>query len=512
MTALRPGTVVSISAAPASRGSLSPTGTAFVPYLYDKGKANVPIEANSMTQFIDKLGGRSTVSAPAYDAAEAYFAKGGRRFIGVRVPGPTPVAGVAKALDQSGAVDPGDVALIFTTKEKTEWDNGLNVVIVQDTPGAGTPYTVTITHDVDGTLEAWGSFADRAAAVTFAASGSRYFGVTLGASAENPKSGSYNVTGAVSDYANATDTEWQTAINSITKDYGPGQVYAPGKTTGAMHLILARHALAKNRHALLDVADKSTKDQIKAAVLALYTADDAAATRARFITNWVDIPGVATLPGTTRRIAGSAAASAVIAGNDGKGLSPNKAAAGVTNGVIDFALGVSYLNDTPWTPEETDELTRAGVNTIKVIDGEVVIWGNRTAVNPSGQYASTWTDASNSRLAMAIVDRADKIALPYVFEELDGAGIAAGRFGGELRLMLQEYVNLGSLFVEPANELKGTPQGGPETAFVVDVVTPNSPAGFADGLLKAIVGLRMSAHAELVYVTITKRRITEAVA
>lgn len=484
----RPGTSISITSATPPRQAPTDTSTFFCAGITEKGSHTAAVKVTSMAQFESLFGERVSQGA-VWDAMDTFFREGGSQAYIGRVVGPTPVYASAKIFDQSGSVDPGDVALVATATSVGTWANELNVVVDYDS-GA---FTLTVTHETDGTLETSPSLADRDEAIAWAAD-SDYISLALGASNEDPRDGTYSLASGTDDYASATDATWEAALNLFTADLGPGQVAAPGRTTTQGHTDIMEHAENFNRIALLDGADTATVATHTAEAATLRALGTEART-AMYLAPWLEVPGV--LPGTTRTVAPSGTVAGIMARNDQAGKGQNEPSANEL-GQSRFASDVSQVN---WTDDERNTLNDAGVNVIRNMFEGVRLYGYRTLVDPLGADAD-YLNAANMRLLMAIKAQADLIAERYVLRQIDGRGILIAQFGGDLRGMLLPYYSAGSLYGST-----------PDEAFVVDVgPAVNTEETIADGELHAVVGVRMAPFAELVVIDIVKVPVSEAIA
>ena len=294
----------------------------------------------------------------------------------------------------------------------------------------------------------------------------------------------------VSRTADALDASVAPALALFTKDLGPGQVSAPGRTAAAQHLEVARHAEASNRIALLDGPDTAVVATLTAAasIAGITTNQERyAALFAPWVT--VNVGG-----GVTRTIAPSAIVAGLMAYNDSRGVSPNAPSAG--------ALGESSvaINVTRSFPDvDRTTLNVNGVNLLRSMYDGVRVYGYRTLADPTTD--PSWINLGNARLMMAIQAQGDAIAERFVFAQLDGQRQKINEFGGTLTGMLLPYWARGSLYGLT-----------PEEAFAVDVgPNVNTEATIADGQLRANIALRMSPFAEEVVLELVKTRTTEAI-
>lgn len=296
------------------------------------------------------------------------------------------------------------------------------------------------------------------------------------------------------DHANADDTDWADALDLFTKDLGPGQVLAPGKTTAAVHGALADHAEENNRIALLDLADDADRADLETAATSAASgvSDPKNTRRAVPLAPWYEVPGVG--GGTHRTVPPSAVVAGIVARNDAETGNPNLAAAG-PQGLSRFALDVTQT----YTDADREDLNDAGVNVGRNVRGQVQNYGWRTLADPDTDVQ--WVQASKARTHMAIIAEGEAIAERYVFSQIDGKGHKAAEFAGDLTGVLLGYYSLGALFGDT-----------PEEAFTVDVGSDvNTPESIADGELRAVVAVRTSPFAELVTLEIVAVPVDESI-
>lgn len=479
----RPGIEITSRESTPPRSAPTDTGVWHVVGLTDRGVAE-PTRITSLAEFVEHLGDRTTYSV-LYDAAEAFFREGGNEFYFSRVVGPSAAAATV-ILDDASAAD----TLRVSANSAGAWGNALNVQIIAGATG-GT-FIVIVTHDTLGELERSPELADKTAALTWAEVSEYVALAEAGSSVLDPAVvASTSLAGGGDDRNNITDANWQTALDALTRDLGPGQVSAPGRTTTAGHQQLLAHAASHNRVALLDLPDSASKSTLSAAAVALRSSVNARYGAA--FGPWAVIPGLAL--GTTRVVPYSAVQAGLIARFQAIGGSPNEPAAGVY-GVAQYAVGLSQPG---WPDADRQDLNESGVNLARVLYGSVRTYGYRSLVDPV--TARPWLMFSNGRLAMAIAAEADVIAERYVFAMIDGRRQKIAEFGGVLTGMLAGYYQQGALFGDI-----------PEDAFDVNVgADVNTVARLAAGELRAVLTLRMSPFAELVTLEIVKIATTEVI-
>lgn len=485
---MRPGTLITARDTPAPRASApTDTGGWFVTGLAEQGPIT-PQRVTSLQRFKRVYGNRVSYSV-LYDSLDAFFTEGGSVAYVARVQGPAPVRATGSLYDQLGSAV-GDVALSVAAKYAGDYYNNLRVQVT----GTG-PYTITVSHVTDGTLETSPSLADRAAAVTWSALSS-WVDIALGVSNELPRAqGPTALTGGTDDRASVTETQWTAALTQFAATLGPGQVSAPGRSTTAAYSALLAHAEAYNRVALLDSADVTSAD--RSSLIASAAALQALGAGVRYgglHAPWVNIAGL--VASTTRAVPASAVKAGLIARNDAVN-DPGQAADGV-NGRSAAAISVRAA----FTDDDYEALNAGAVNLFRAFPqygGEVRAYGDRSLADKD-TYPLYW-QLPWARLFMAVRAQGQDIAEHYVFSQVDGRGHTLAAYAGELTGMLLELYNADAFYGD-----------SPAEAFNVNVGSAvNTIGDIADGNIRAVISVRMSPFSELVRLEITRRSITESV-
>lgn len=470
----RPGTQVILQTAPPPRSAPTDTGVWFVVGLCDMGPVDTPIEIRSLDEFVTKCGSRVSYGL-LYDALDVFFREGGTHAYVGRVVGPAAVK-ASKALNDSGAAVSLNVSAIGPGTAYNAYKVGVQVGT------SGGTYQLFVTDASNVVLETSPDLTTQDDAVQWARAYSNYIRVTLGASANQPAvAAAAALVGGTDDRISITDAQWATALALFTRDLGPGQVSAPGQTVSARHLQLLSHAQNYTRVAILDAPDTITT----ATLTALATTDKASGTGqyGAIFGPWLVVPGVAV--GTFRTVPPSPLVAGAIARNDAV-YGPNSPAAG-DKGRSRFAVQLSQAG---WDDTTRNTLNTAGVNVIRNIYGDVMIYGWRSLADPLNNKG--WLDLSNVRVLMAIEADANVIGQQFVFALLDGQGHTLSAYGGALTAMLQGYWEGDQLYGATAGE-----------AFSVDVGPQvNTPTTVANNELRAMLAVRPSPMAELVTIIV----------
>jgi hypothetical protein len=427
----------------------------------------------------------------AYDSAETFFKEGGSVLYVGRVVGPGAVTASVMIPDNVAAN-----TLQAQAKGPGDYGNDLNVVIRTNAQDANIPvgsFRVRVQTDAAVVLEESYDLLDDQAAIVWGNNVSKYIKFVDQASTLDPVAGTYSLASGTLDSAGITDTQWLAALDRFTSDLGPGQVFAPGRTTSAGHIQIANHALANNRIAVLDGADTAVAATLIAMPAAVI---DSGARRSRFsgiFAPWLNITGLT--GGTFRVVPPSPAVAGLMARNDAAGRSPNDPSAG-ERGIFNSVLSLtqSYID------ADREALNTAGVNIIRDIFGTRKVYGYRTTADPVND--ARWVGLGNSRLHRAVAALAYAVGERFIFRQIDGQGRLFNEFGGSLiGEVCMPFFLAGSLYGE-----------SPQEAFSVNVgPTVNTTATIEANEIHAVITLRMSPFGEEVTIEIVKLLVSETI-
>ena len=484
----RPGVEVSSRAARSARGDDTQTGPWFVTGSAERGPVGTATRITSLQEYVDTYGDRVSYGQ-LYDSLDLAFAEGLAVAYVSRVGG----SGQAKASrnlpDRAGSpintlrID----ALYFGT-----YGTRISVAVENGTPA--NTYTLIVLFD-GVEVERFKDLANPAAAVAATAT-SKYVRAVDLASATAPPNNNPQVTAALAltggadPHLTSVEADWTAALTAFTRDLGPGQVSAPGRTTTAAHQALIDHAKADNRTAYLDSVDQASLATLQAAAAALnaYSGSEYAG----LFGSWIVFPGLTV--GTTRVAPGSAFAAGLTARRDAASGVAAQAPAGA-QGVARYALDVRAPAG-GFTDAQFETLNAAGVNMARLFRTRGLrLYGFRSL-----SLSEDWKLLSYHRERMSLVARAEVIADAYVFRTIDGKGQVFSDLNGELSaLCLGDW----------PDALHGKQ---PEDAFYVDTgPTVNTPATIAAGEIRAVIYARFAPFAELVKLDIVKTPLTASV-
>lgn len=488
---MKPGVNITTRESQAPASIPTDTGVGFMVGVTERGPL-LPVPVYNMTDYERVYGIRQSYAITAYDSAEFFFKEGGYKLYVGRVFGPAAVVASVNLIDNVAAT-----TLVAKAKGPGDYGNDLNVVVRTNTQDATIPvgsWRARVQTDAAVILEESYDLLDDQAGLLWASTISNYIDFTDGASLLDPVANTYALTGGVLDQASIVDAQWQAGFDRFTKDMGPGQIFAPGRTTTAGYIQIANHALNNGRTGLFDGADTAVAATLTAVPPAIV---DSSSRRSRYgglFAPWIRVPGLAA--GSVRVVPPSAMVAGVMARNDSEGLSPNEPSAG-NNGIFRTALGVTQA----WDDNTRQTLNNAGVNVIVDKYGQRKIYGYRTVADPIND--NEWVNLANVRLQRAVYAIANAVGERFLFRQIDGQGRLQNEFNGALvGEVLMPFYLAGSLY--------GTT---PDEAFSVNTgPSVNTPTTLAANELHAVITLRMSPFGEEIDIEIVKLMITEEIA
>jgi phage tail sheath protein FI len=486
-----PGEQVTFADAPQPRSAPTNTGQAFFVGETERGPL-APVLCKSFADFQQFLGARLTTSYLS-DAAEAFFREGGAALYVSRASASSAVAAFANLADSVPAT-----TLVVTAKGPGTYGNNFRAIVQTNTDDASIPVgSVRIVIQESGvTVETSPVFADKQSILDWAAAAAQTVTITSGVGTGMPVRVASPGTALAGGTSPATaDADFQAALDRLVSSLGPGQVAMPGHTTDTRHLQLVNHALANQRHALLDLPNTATVATVTASAQAADAAPNKAGRWASAYWPWAIAPGLT--PFSTRIIPWSAIQAGMCAKVDAAG-NPNVPVAGVQNGAAQWATGISQdtsvIGDT-----NRGSLNDNGVNVVMMILGTPTTWGNRTLRTFSED--PTWLQASGSRLAMAIAALGGAIMLGYVHGQIDGKRVMQGHMQSDLGGMLGALFDDGALYGNT-----------PDEAYAVNAgPSINSLANLALGKVKASLSFKASPGADQVTLELVRVALTQGV-
>jgi hypothetical protein len=471
----RPGVNIAFGDTTPSAGAPTDTAQWFIAGETTKGALGTAHKVSSLPAFDTALGARLSGSV-VRDAVETALREGATTVFVSRVAGP---AAVASSLALLGAASAP--AITVSAKSPGAWGDDLKVAVL-----AGTGYKLQVSN-ATGTLETSPDLADNDAAVAWGTVAT-YVTVAKDGAAVPVTAAAAPLAGGDDDSDGITATEKTTALAAFSKTLGPGQLSFPGETDTTVLSAALAHAAANDRVVLVDGPDSATLADLTAVATTLRA--DANASYGALFGPYVSVPGL--VPGTVRRVPYSAVQAGICARCD-REFNPGRAAAGdrfPLQYVVDFA---------DFTDADHETALLAGVNLAKDNYGTLETYGFRSLADPDTM--PEWVQFNYARLRMAVSSQLNKAAQGFVFEQMDGAGHTLLKFKDALTAVLTDFYVDGALFGATASD-----------AFVVDVGSSvNTPETIAAGELHAVIGVKFSPHAEVVYIDVSKVPLTQLV-
>jgi len=479
-----PGLAVDTGPAPsATSTSTARATTLFAVGLAERGSTSLATKVTSLAEFVEKLGAWVSYGW-LYDTAAAFFGDGGIEMVVARIVGPAATVGTRSLMDGAGT----PVATVrIDALDAGAWSSRLSVAVV-----AGTiANTFRIDVYLDGVLvEAYPDLANPAAAVVALARSSYVRAVNLSsataAPANNPAVAAVTAlsTGA-DDRASLVTADYTAALARFNRDMGSGAVAIPGLAASLVGTALLAHAKANNRVALLATAIATASAGARTAAIPLRGVSGSEG--AGLYWPWVIVPdgsgGERTVPpeGT---VAGLRARTFAQVG-------PWQAPAGKW-GLSNYVLRPEATIDRA----SADALDTDAVNVIRTIAGTTRLYGDRSLSTDLANYHLL----TGREMLNYVASECYRVLEDRVFGTIDARGHFAAGVAADIKAILEPLRAGGGLYERVAANGELADPG-----YAIDVGPGvNTPAVLASDTFKAVVGIRVSPTAALIFVTITK--------
>lgn len=484
-----PGATVEVGIQPSARSVPTSTGPAFAAILTDRA----PTVPKVLTSIDDWPGTRQPYSV-SWDWADTYFREGGDQLTVTAVVGPAAAAATLNVPGTTGT------AFTITARDKGEWANGAAGGLTAEVINGPTTGRVLIVKQAGVEIDRTPEYTTNQAAVDYLAASTVFTSAIGGGSGLTPVMAVANLAGGTIDRSNITATHLAVALAKLGSELGPGQEAAPDYTTDSGRTALRASAAQHNRFAVLDLPDTTVKATLTAAAAALFggTGSDSCA----LYGPWLNVPALAS-GGTDRAVPASALVCARMATNDATpGLGPAQSPMGAY-GAARYATGVraAFSRDTILGVNDAGDLNDAGVNLVIMDGGVPTIYGLRTLVSQTGPLKQ-WGQVGVVRHRMSLLARGLAHGARYVGAKANRRSIEALELDLS-GMLLDDYLN-GDLFGDLDDDR-------PQTAYRVDVDTPNSTVNLNAGKLGADMYYRPVKGAELVPLRFIAVPVTEPV-
>ena len=484
-----PGVVVNTGVRVGGTGAeTAPSSTLFVVGTAERGRLTA-YTVRSMTEFETEYGDYAG-DANLHQNLQVFFEEGGIRAVVARVVGATTTKGTLVLSDASSGV-----TMTLAPAGFGSWSSNLQAVVTNNS----TAFDLTL--NLKGARIFSGTFATSAAAIAAIAAQIPHLVVaTAGASSLLPATVTASLSAGTSDLNNATNTEYIAALAQFGEELGTGAVAMPGKNGAAIWTALRDHAQANKRVALASfVSSASYSAAITSA--SSYAGSTAAEKNANshIAFYWPQI----TVPdgtGGARMLTPEVYVAAVRARQIIATGGPWKAAAGVASAARFITNLESNGGATRVSKTIGNALDEGRVNALRIIDGQIRIYGARSASgdNVNWRYI-TYRDSVNQ-----ISTRCEESLEQFVFSSIDTRNTLFGSVSSALVSVLEEVKNNGGLYAMVdglGNEI--------DRGYSVEVSDALNPiANLATGQVVARLGVRVAGVADLITLTVTKSSLT----
>jgi hypothetical protein len=423
-------------------------------------------------------------------SVEEFFRQGGASLVVSRVTGPASVPASVDVLDAADGV-----VLEVSAKGDGEWGNDLDVRIDLTADNPDIPannYRINVVRRADDQLlEVSPDLGDTDSAITWAKTDSQNISIDGGVSVQLPDSATYSLTGGLNDITNITNADWQTAIDALGRNLGPGLLMLPGVTTDALHKYAATAAEPMGRVYLEDLPDTDDEATLIAAVKATTNSDGKRSRFSGAFAPWLIVPGQTS--NAVRKVPPSVAVAGRFSANMALGMSANEPAA-ADNGILSRVLDFTQT----WSDEQRENLNKNGVNVLMDVYGTPKIYGWRTTADPVND--KLWIALSNSLLHRQIIALSNVVMERFVFRQVNTSLMS--RFGAAL---------VGHVCM-PLYEQGALLGDTPQEAYKVDSGTNvNTPEVIENNELRAVISVRMAPFGEKLTVYLVKYAVNEAI-
>jgi hypothetical protein len=486
-----PGVVVTTGAvAGPSAPTIAPSATYFAVGLTERGQAGKPTLITSFAQF-EAVFGQATSYSALHDDIKMFFAEGGSRAYCQRVVGASATTGTLVSGLQDRNNTPA-TTLNVAAKAAGAWSTQVTVKVLD----GATSDTFRFQIYLSGLLvKDYTNLHSPQEAVSRINGDATNFYVVLSdagsastAPANNPIAISNPValSAGTDDRGSVVAATYVAALANFDSGLGDGAVSIPGLGP-SVHAGLITHADTFNRLAILVEARTADKGTLEG------TASTLNAKRAGLFAPWVVVPDSF---GGTKTISpeGYVAAARARAHNT---AGPWQSAAGEVSKAR-YVLAPSVV----YSSADGNELDGAKVNAIRTVAGAVRVYGWRSLSSDT----DNWSYLKDADVVNRVVTESYTRLEPYLFSVIDAQGHLQAQIAGTLEGIVLPMAAANGLF--PMIAADGTQLDPGYKVNVGDDI--NSVASLAQNQILAVLGIRISPTAAMVFLTVTKAAVTAA--
>lgn len=493
----------------------APGSTFFIAGTAERGPLNEARLILGMSQF-ESVYGEFTSGTTLWGYVKTFFEEGGTRCYVARTAGaasPALTKASVNIVDASAGI-----SFTLTAANEGVWANtgagkeGLKAVV---TVAAGVVSLSVLYKNV--TVWTGGGFSNETLpdgstkyakqsiveAINSAPALAELLTASVGASLLAPVANTYSLTNGADNTSSATAAHFASALDLFDYDLGAGAVAIPGQSGTTIWDALRNHAKANRRIALCASAQSADS------AAAIGNADDywgnTAATRddASYMAwywPWIEVPdglGSVRVQSPEAYVAAARARAHSSTGAWRVGAGELSAARFVTGLYAVDASG----NRVTVTKTVADNMDNNRINALRVINGSIRVYGARSVSSDETNWRFiTYRDTLNY-----ITMQAEKALEPLVFSPIDGRGSLFGRVEAVLTGLMEPIRIAGGVY-EGVDAVTGQ---FVDRGYSIDVSATNNPASqLAQGIVSAVVGVRVSPVADKYSITITKSTLT----
>jgi len=485
-----PGIVLSTSVVTGpSSLTVSPTSTLFVAGVTTRGPEGKAFLVQSLAEFEDIYGGY-TATGYVHQTLQTFFEEGGSRAYVSRAIGTGAAAATANL--NNAAATPAAV-LALTASGEGEWANTqLKAEVTQPTAGSTFRIRILLDDVVVYSTPVLTNQSDAVEEINNSEVASLYVTAAAGAGTGIPAvAASVSFSGGLAGAA-PTDAQVASALDYFVRTLGTGSVCTPGVYGEDTWEALMEHAAENSRIAILGFDRDEDIDDV------IDTAGDLAGHTGAEFSAWyypwikVERNGLMLSSPCEGYVAGKRAKL-----HNEKG--PWTAYAGISTNA-DFAKGTFAT----LTNADANALNDGYVNPIRVINGDIRIYGARSASSDTDNYRFI----TAKELVNYVISQAEARLERLVFSVIDGRGTLFGEVKATLVGILEPLSQAGALYPSYTDSGKLIDPG-----YKVTVNEQLNPVTqLATGTVKARVGLRVSSLGETIEVEISKSNLTASLA
>ena len=493
-----PGIVVNTSVRTGpSTTNTAPTATWFVSGLTERGPAgnetvywgdNTARLVTSIADYEATYGGYVSYG-DVYEQVQTFFEEGGAQVYVSRVVGASATPGFL-ALNNDAA----GTALTLTAAGPGSWSSNMSVTVT--TLGSGHQIKLFLNDEFVYKTGEFTTVEQAANKINASTIAGRYIKAIAGTGTIAVVSSPTSFSAGSDDRASIVDGDWLSSLDAFGYDLGAGAVSFPGMVTAgnieAIHEAILAHCYENHRMAILSTP--STYSATDTAEHSEYMASVDYAEYGGLFWPWVNM---SLEDGTSLTISpeGYVAAKRSLAFNR---IGPWSAYAGAVT-ESNFITGLAQQV----TRVIGNTLDESRTNALRIFNNNVRVYGARSLSNDEDNFRFL-----NAReMLNYIVVQSEAQLEDLVFSPIDGRNALFTQVKGRLIAMLEPIRIAGGLY--EAFDVNGKRIDYGYSVVVNEAINPVSQ--LAGGLVKAKVGIRVSAIGDQIQVDVTKSNLTASV-